>query len=174
MINPIQLKRIILYAAVIIVVIITWSQLESIKNFANDKRLAPSIVFSQKETDPPTWRIQALENELVLKQPSIFPATVFSKQNPRQYPPATAILNRVDDSDDGVLHAIEHLFKYPFIKEILVYNQIKSRPLKAEVKKGGNRIVIQLDVSLFTYPAATLSQQDTVHCAQRSSAYSSH
>lgn len=137
MINPIQLKRIVLYTAIIIVVIITWSQLESIKNFAYDKNptTTPNIVFSQKETDPSTWQIQTLENEPVLKQPSIFPATVFSKQNPRQYPPATAIINRVDDSDEGVLHAIEHLFKYPFIKEILVYNQIKSRPLKAEVKK---------------------------------------
>ncbi|KAK4514650.1 uncharacterized protein ATC70_002251 [Mucor velutinosus] len=135
MINSVQLKRNILYTAIVVVVIITWSQLESIKNFANDKHPHPtlSIVFSQKEIDPPTWRIQTLENEPVLKQPSIFPATVFSKQNLRQYPPATAIINRVDNSDDGILHAIEHLFKYPFIKEILVYNQIKSKPLKAEL-----------------------------------------
>ncbi|KAG1084101.1 hypothetical protein G6F42_021933 [Rhizopus arrhizus] len=147
MINPIQLKRAMLYAAIVIAVIITWSQLESIKFFADHKHPTPSIVFSQKEMDPPTWLIQTLENEPILKQPSIFPAAVFSRQNPRQYPPATAIVNRVDDSDDGILHAIEHLFKYPFIKEILVYNQIKSRPLKAEVKK----ILIQLDVLLFTY-----------------------
>ncbi|KAL9559510.1 hypothetical protein PS6_000722 [Mucor atramentarius] len=122
-----------LYAAIVIAIIITWSQLESIKIFADDKHPTPSIVFSQKEMDPPTWLIQTLENEPILKQPSIFPAAVFSKQNLRQYPPVTAIVNRVDDSDDGILHVIEHLFKYPFIKEILVHNQIKSRPLKAEL-----------------------------------------
>lgn len=173
MINPIQSKRMILYTAIVVVVIITWSQLESIKNFANARQPTPSIVFSQKEIDPPTWLIQTLENEPILKQPSIFPATVFSKQNPRQYPPVTAIINRVDDSDDGILHAIEHLFKYPFIKEILVYNQIKSRPLKAEVRDRP----LQGDVPLFTHtypPTAIISQQNAVNGSQRSSAYTSH
>lgn len=135
MINSIQLKKTIIYVAFITVIIITWSQLESIKKFAHKENHTPSIIFSQKEMDPPTWLIQTLESEPSLDQPSVFPSTVFSKQNLRQYPPATAIINRVDDSNEGIIHAVHHLFKYPFIKEIFVYNQIKSRPLKAEVNK---------------------------------------
>ncbi|CEP14138.1 hypothetical protein [Parasitella parasitica] len=90
------------------------------------------VDISGYHMDPPTWLIQTLENEPALNQPSIFQATVFSKQNPQQYPPATAIINRVDNSDGGIIHAINHLTKYPFFKEIFIYNQVKSRPLKVE------------------------------------------
>jgi hypothetical protein len=130
--NQFLLKKLFIYAAVFTIGIITWTQLDSITSLYDDP-VQPPVTLLQNERDPATWVIQVLENEPLLNQPSIFPATVFHKLNDQRYPPVTAILNRVDDSDEGILHAVSHLLKYPFIKEIYVYNQIKSRPLTVEV-----------------------------------------
>jgi hypothetical protein len=128
--NPHLLKKVFMYATLFTIAIMTWTQLDSITSLYDDPvQLEPT--FSQNERDPSTWVIQVLENEPWLKQPSIYPAAIFN--NNQRYPPVTAILNRVDDSDEGILHAVDHLLKYPFIKEIHVYNQIKSRPLTVEV-----------------------------------------
>lgn len=132
--NLLLLKKLFIYATLFAIATLTWTQLDSITTLYDDRAQLPVDFTLQTERDPATWVIQVLENESSLSQPSIFPADTFSKFNSQRYPSVTAILNRVDDSDEGILHAVDHLFKYPFIKEILVYNQIKSRPLTAEVR----------------------------------------
>jgi hypothetical protein len=136
--------KLLIYVALVAVTIFTWTQLDSIKKlqlldssdqvdpFLNNTAKGP--FFTAIERDPATWSIQVKENEPLLSQVSIFPPALFEKDNDRSYPPVTAIINRIDDSDEGILHSVRHLSRYPFIKEIYIYNQMLERPLKAEVK----------------------------------------
>lgn len=128
-----QFQRLLVYIIFAAVTLLTLTQLESLqqRGFHDDNEIRPPY-FSAAEVDPATWPIQVKEQEHVYLQNSIFPAVVFDPANAQSYPSVTAIINRVDDSDEGIMHAVRHLIKYPFIKEIYVYNQIKSRPLIAE------------------------------------------
>lgn len=134
--------RFIIYVALASLTLFTWSQLDSMKKLQRHSDNEDSLLqqnttehlFTTTEMDPATWLIQVKENEPLLTQVSLFPPSVFSKDNDRGMPPVTAIINRIDHSDLGIIHSVQHLSKYPFIKEIFIYNQVLSRPLKAEVK----------------------------------------
>ncbi|KAI7902724.1 uncharacterized protein BX663DRAFT_510260 [Cokeromyces recurvatus] len=139
-ISLIMLKKLSIYLIIVMVVIITWTQFDLIINLKKDNSSNNTLFaetsfvkFSQQssEVDPATWLIQTIENESVLKQPSIFPPyMVFSADS---YPPVTAIVNRIDDSDEGIIQSIQHLLKYPFFKEIFIYNQVKTRRLSLKL-----------------------------------------
>lgn len=134
-----KLKQTLIFVTIIVIVLITWSQLSLLKEPEviqdNTTVNKEQLLFQTevKERDPPSWFIQTLENEPLLKQPSIFPVPFFSKYNEKAYPFVSAVINRIDDTDEGIVHAVNHLMKYPFIKEILIHNQITSRPLQAHV-----------------------------------------
>lgn len=135
-----QFQHLLVYIIFAAVTLLTLTQLESLqqRGFYDDNEVRPPY-FSTAEVDPATWPIQVKEQEHVYLQNSIFPAVIFDPANAQNYPSVTAIINRVDDSDEGIMHAVRHLIKYPFIKEIYVYNQIKSRPLIAEVNSSAHR-----------------------------------
>ncbi|KAI8889055.1 hypothetical protein K501DRAFT_267267 [Backusella circina FSU 941] len=101
-----------------------------------------SDISVESEVDPASWPTQLYENEINLQQQSIFPPFLFN-QNENVYQPVTAIVSRVDENENGLLAVIKHLSKYPFIKEILIYNQL-NRPL---VEKFPNNIQI-IDANL--------------------------
>jgi hypothetical protein len=134
-----EIRKILIYVTAIVLFVITWFQLSLLREvepqaveLVEDKN---QLFFSDTtERDPSSWKIQTLENEPILSQSSIFPLSLFSKYNENAYPFVSAIVNRIDDSDEGILRAVDHLFKYPFIKEILVHNQVKSRPLQSHVR----------------------------------------
>ncbi|KAI8051414.1 uncharacterized protein B0P05DRAFT_562657, partial [Gilbertella persicaria] len=141
------LKRIFIYIVFGLIILFTWFQLDSVKKSPDQKHTHSFNL----EVDPPTWHIQTLENEPALTQKSLFPLSAFSKQNQQRLPPITAIINRVEKRQQGIVHAVQHLAKYPFVKEILIYNSFKS-PLDVKSFYNGTDIqiqVIQTDASLF-------------------------
>lgn len=124
-----RLKHFTLYIILVTVLVVAWIQFDNLKQLNNYEQPG-SPQFSTSEIDPATWSIQIQENETIILQRSIFPTSAFSSSIVESHLPfVTAIITRVDDSHDGILHAIQHLLKYPFIKEIYIYNQVKSKPL---------------------------------------------
>lgn len=132
-----RLNNVTLYIALVTVCIIIWTQVETIQlHYKTQSNGTEYLSFTSSEMDPASWPIQVKEKETILSQYSIFPPIVFAKDNDHGYPSITAIINRVNDSHDGVINVVNHLLKYPFIKEIFVYNQIRSKPLIAEVRQN--------------------------------------
>lgn len=127
-----RFKNLTIYFTLVTVCVVLWTQLDSLQLHYKTQPVV-HVPFTSSEMDPATWSIQLEENELNLVQPSIFPNLVFDST--LGYPSVTAVVNRVDDSHDGIRQVVLHLLKYPFIKEILVYNQIRSKPLIAEVRQ---------------------------------------
>ncbi|KAI8095628.1 hypothetical protein BDF21DRAFT_406362 [Thamnidium elegans] len=127
-----RLKLFTLYVGLVTILVVIWIQFDDFTylNFNQQENQNNPAYFTSSETDPATWSIQIQENESILSQRSIFPASSFSLGT--SLPLVTAVVNRVDDSHEGIMRAVRHLLKYPFIKEIYVYNQIKSKPLTAE------------------------------------------
>jgi hypothetical protein len=101
--------------------------------------MAPTVPQTDKkeynEVDPASWPVQVYENDSILYQPSLFSPLVFMDDQNAHYKPVTAIINRVDKSPTGVEKVIQHLVKYPFIKEIFIYNANPKRPLHSKVKR---------------------------------------
>ena len=123
-----KLKISLIYITLTTVAIVSWLQLAQLSDDQNSLTTTLPL-FTTDEVDPATWPIQIKEKEAVYSQRSIFPHDIFSKNNERGYPPVTAIISRIDNTDAGIIHAIKHLVKYPFIKEIYVYNRVKNRPI---------------------------------------------
>ncbi|KAG0193631.1 hypothetical protein DFQ28_004072 [Apophysomyces sp. BC1034] len=96
--------------------------------------------------DPPTWPAQ-----LSMKRQSMYtPSMFFPEQlDLNHYRPVTAIIRRVSD-DEGIYHVVEHLQKYPFIKEIIIDNQVPQAPLSAED--------FAADVQVFSSPMQTMGR----------------
>lgn len=129
-----RFKLFTLYVGLVTILVVVWIQVDGFShlNFNQPEDPNDPAYFPSSEMDPATWSIQIQENEPILSQRSIFPANSFSLET--SLPLVTAVVSRVDDSHEGIMQAVRHLLKYPFIKEIYVYNQIKSKPLTAEVK----------------------------------------
>lgn len=131
-----RFKNLTIYVTLVTVCVVLWTQLETIQlHYKDQHEVVEYLPFTSSEIDPATWSIQVEEKETFFSQASIFPAIVFAEDNALGYATITAIINRVDDSHDGIVNVIHHLLKYPFVKEIIVYNQIRSKPLIAEVRQ---------------------------------------
>ncbi|KAF7728018.1 hypothetical protein EC973_006783 [Apophysomyces ossiformis] len=78
--------------------------------------------------DPPTWPAQLSMKHQSMYTPSMF----FPEQlELNRYKPVTAIIRRVSN-DHGIYHVVEHLRKYPFVKEIIIDNQVPQASLSPE------------------------------------------
>ncbi|KAI9249520.1 hypothetical protein BDA99DRAFT_445622 [Phascolomyces articulosus] len=49
------------------------------------------------------------------------------------YIPLTAVVDRVSKEEQAIYHSIQHILKYPFIKEIYINNKFSRRPLSMEL-----------------------------------------
>lgn len=86
---------------------------------------------AQRRDDPPIWPKQITEEE-TSRNSAYTPSMFRSDQlGMNQYLPVTAILNRID-STSGINHTVQHLLKYPYIKELYIYNQLPQSPLTTE------------------------------------------
>ncbi|KAI8327669.1 hypothetical protein EDC96DRAFT_531467 [Choanephora cucurbitarum] len=123
-----SLKQTLVFIILTTTIVFIWLQIDSIKRLSDQHK--PIVI--PYETDPVSWPIQRKENEPILRQASLFPEAAFSEGNSQSLPSVTAVINRVDRSRQGVIETINHLSKYPFIKEITIYNQLIERPLSLE------------------------------------------
>ncbi|KAL0081137.1 hypothetical protein J3Q64DRAFT_1756751 [Phycomyces blakesleeanus] len=104
-----------------------------------DMRPAEMAVEIKAIQDFPIWPLQ-LEDEAIRDRSSAYKPTMFTAKSPSfasfaslvLFKPVTAVIYRVSDNDEGIQQVVKHLSKYPFFKEILIFNQIESRPLVVE------------------------------------------
>jgi hypothetical protein len=107
--------------------LLTWNRLYLASPQPQELIQQDAPEYDDSEVDPPSWTTQLYENEFFLQQQSTYSPFLFDRQE-NVFQPATAIVSRVDENENGLLAVIKHLSKYPFIKEILIYNQL-NKPL---------------------------------------------
>ncbi|KAI8884676.1 hypothetical protein K501DRAFT_247387 [Backusella circina FSU 941] len=138
--STIRIKKIPVLSILIALVFLflTWIHLYSTaRNTATPSSppITPNSNKKYNEVDPASWPIQIYENDSSLYQPSLFSPHLFTEVEEEEnahYKPVTAIIHRVDKSPTGVEKVIQHLIKYPFIKEIYIYNANPKRPLHSK------------------------------------------
>ncbi|KAG2218321.1 hypothetical protein INT45_007716 [Circinella minor] len=89
----------------------------------------------ESEIDMPSWSLQ-LQKEQEQNRHSLYTPSMFITENLEQnhYIPITAIVDRVTKDEQAVYHSVQHLLKYPFIKEIYINNnKFSRRPLSMEL-----------------------------------------
>ncbi|KAI8099257.1 uncharacterized protein BX664DRAFT_289265 [Halteromyces radiatus] len=73
---------------------------------------------------------QQQKEEDILQRQSVFDSTMFSSStNDDPLKPITAILLRKANDEQAIEHLILQLLRYPFFREIFIYNTITSRPI---------------------------------------------
>lgn len=83
--------------------------------------------------DAPSWPLQIQNSD---GRKSIYTPSMFTPEQASQnhYLPVTAVIQRVSDNEQGIQHVVNHLLKYPFVKEVYIYNHIPSRPINIQVR----------------------------------------
>lgn len=96
-----------------------------------DGRPVKIDIETDTEVDAPSWPLQ-INNE----RKSIYTPSMFTPEqvNQNHYLPITAVIQRVSDNEHGIQHVVKHLLKYPFIKEVYIYNHIPSRAINIQVR----------------------------------------
>ena len=99
-----------------------------------------SLMDIESEIDAPSWSLQ-LQQEQEQDRHSLYTPSMFISENLEQnhYIPITAVIDRVTKDEQAVYHSVQHLLKYPFIKEIYINNnKFSRRPLSMEVNNDNS------------------------------------
>ncbi|KAI8341493.1 hypothetical protein BC941DRAFT_417041 [Chlamydoabsidia padenii] len=109
----------------------------------------PSTLDSSNDpTLSPTWTTQlntALQHRQSLYTPSMF---IPSALQHNHFIPVTAVILRTEP-DQGINDIVKYLYKYPFIKELYIYNMVPSHPLSAQTFERPNKWLLhKVDISI--------------------------
>ncbi|ORY94692.1 hypothetical protein BCR43DRAFT_494443 [Syncephalastrum racemosum] len=113
-------RRVVLFASLTVLLTLTLGFLQR-RHSQSARRL----------DDPPIWPKQITEEE-TSRNSAYTPSMFRSEQlEINHYLPVTAILNRIDTAS-GINYTVQHLLKYPYFKELYIYNQLHEEPLTTE------------------------------------------
>ncbi|KAI9016473.1 hypothetical protein CLU79DRAFT_312832 [Phycomyces nitens] len=132
-----------------------------------DMRPAEIAVEIKVIEESPIWPLQ-LQDESIRDRSSSYSLV---EPLASSLVPVTAVIYRVSDEDEGIQQIVSHLSKYPFIKEILIFNQVESRPLAVEDFGGELSENISIEIYSSSDDIQTMGRFTTCSMASHETCY---